>query len=207
MFVYKVTSPSGKVYIGMTKYSLEIRKSKHYRTAESGSMTKFYKAIRKYGENLHWEILRVCDSWAQAKVLEIEEINNHDSFKNGYNSTLGGDGQLGAAPMLGKKHSRETLEKMSRIKLGKIMTQKSRLKMSKAKKGISQNPSHVEACLKSRGIKPFLVFGSNGILIGEFLNQSECARILNLNQSLISGCLTTPNKNKSHKGYTFKYKD
>ena len=54
-----------------------------------------------------------------------------------------------------------------------------------------------------RGAKPFLVY-KNGILIGEWLTQRDCARDLNLDFAHISSCLHE--KRVSHYGYTFKYK-
>lgn len=52
--------------------------------------TKFYQAIRKYGiENFKVEILQLCDE-KDMDNLEIYYIKKFDTFKNGYNSTEGG---------------------------------------------------------------------------------------------------------------------
>ena len=56
--------------------------------------TKFYRAIRKYGEeNFYIELLETVP------IQDLNErekywINYYDSYNNGYNSTLGGDGIL-----------------------------------------------------------------------------------------------------------------
>lgn len=64
-----------------------------------------------------------------------------------------------------------------------------------------------EAKLKiaiSHGAKPFKVF-KDGELIGEWINQAQCARELNLNRKHINQCL---HKNqKTHYGYIFKFKE
>ena len=90
--IYKVTSPSGKIYIGKTTKKLEIRKKQHFVTAKLGSDTKFSNAIRKYGELLIWEIIDNSDNKDNLSLLEISWIKYYNSYKSGYNSTLGGDG-------------------------------------------------------------------------------------------------------------------
>ena len=92
---YLATSPSGKHYIGITSKSLEERKKTHYQDATRGSQRYFMNAIRKYGEQLSWEVLQKVDTWEEAKNLEIAYIKQYDSYNNGYNLTLGGDGVLG----------------------------------------------------------------------------------------------------------------
>ncbi len=46
--IYKLTSPSGKVYIGKAS-NLSMRWKKHKENAERGTISKLYAAIRKYG--------------------------------------------------------------------------------------------------------------------------------------------------------------
>ena len=60
----------------------------------------------------------------EAKAKEKELIKKYDSYKNGYNSTFGGDGSLGL------KHSKETKEKLRRQHLGTKETEEARKKMS-----------------------------------------------------------------------------
>ncbi|MGL5086838.1 MAG: GIY-YIG nuclease family protein [Clostridium sp.] len=51
---------------------------------------KFYQAIRKYGlDNFEVEILVLCDQ-KELNQNEIELIDKYNSFKDGYNSTVGG---------------------------------------------------------------------------------------------------------------------
>lgn len=48
MIIYKVTNlVNGKVYIGQTKHSLDVRKQRHLQQARKGTNTHFYQAIRK----------------------------------------------------------------------------------------------------------------------------------------------------------------
>lgn len=91
--VYKHTSPSGKVYIGITSRKPEIRwaNGKGY-----GVNTYIRKAIDKYGwDNIDHKILFTGLTEKEAKQKEIELIDQYHSFDPnfGYNLALGGEGQ------------------------------------------------------------------------------------------------------------------
>jgi len=89
--IYLVKSPSGKKYIGLTK-NLINRKIDHLYRAKNGSSLQFHQAIRKYSkENMKWEILKKVNTLKEAKIVERKFIKELDTYKNGYNMTLGGD--------------------------------------------------------------------------------------------------------------------
>lgn len=108
--IYKYTSPSNKVYIGQT-----IHEHRRYMTHKRGDGdTKFCRAIRKYGfENFTYEVIFTIDNEDRKRIkekldfMERYYIRKYDSFNNGYNMTLGGDGGAGA------KHTEEFKEKIS----------------------------------------------------------------------------------------------
>lgn len=84
---------SGKSYIGYTSLSIECRLHKHFTNAISGIDSKFYRAIRKYGiQDIESKVLFESNSTKKIKEKEKEFIKIKDTFKNGYNMTLGGDG-------------------------------------------------------------------------------------------------------------------
>lgn len=90
--VYKHTSPSGKVYIGITHYE-----DPKYRFGRNGSYYKkgtvFRKAIDKYGwDNIKHEILYTNLSEQEAKEKEKELIKFYSDLGISYNMTIGGDG-------------------------------------------------------------------------------------------------------------------
>lgn len=89
-FIYKITNKvNGKVYIGQTRYTIEFRWRQHLHKKDH---TYFHNAIRKYGtENFIVEILEECN-YEDLNSREIYYISKFNSFKNGYNSTIGGDG-------------------------------------------------------------------------------------------------------------------
>lgn len=88
--VYRHTTPSGKVYIGLTKQKPRKRwqKGKGYQTQK-----KFYRAIEKYGwDNIKHEILWQGEDEKEAERLEKRLIEKHNSTNNkfGYNISPGG---------------------------------------------------------------------------------------------------------------------
>lgn len=96
MIIYKVTSPSNKIYIGITTKSLDIRKKEHLKSSRHWKQITLYKAFNKYGfENFIWEVIDTAEDLNQLREKEKFYIQKYDSFNNGYNSTLGGDGIFG----------------------------------------------------------------------------------------------------------------
>lgn len=85
---------NNKKYIGQSKNIKKRFQSHHlvdYKNPNNCNYnTKFYQAIRKYGiENFQVEILQLCNE-EDMDNLEIYYIKKFDTFKNGYNSTEGG---------------------------------------------------------------------------------------------------------------------
>lgn len=130
--IYKLTSPSGKSYIGKTQSILSDRISKHISSAKAGSNYTIHKAIRKYGfDKFDVEILYQGTYMVNINHAEIYFIKEHDAFKNGYNSTKGGEGQKGI------KRTEEQKKRMSEIKKGTKCSEDTKKKMSIAHTGRS----------------------------------------------------------------------
>lgn len=95
MFIYKLTSPSGKVYIGKAGNPAR-RWQEHARNARSGKASYLYEAIRKYGwEAFTKEIIDSAQSLEELNQKEVYWIAYYRSYTDatkGYNSTPGGDG-------------------------------------------------------------------------------------------------------------------
>lgn len=86
-----------KIYIGQTTLSVKERWDSHKKpsTHKQRSSYKLYNAINKYGiDNFYYEILEANIPIEELDNKEIAYIENYDSFKNGYNSTKGGDGRI-----------------------------------------------------------------------------------------------------------------
>jgi group I intron endonuclease len=132
--IYKITSPSGRVYIGQTKNF--INRIRSYKNLSCKTQPKLYNSLLKYGFDNH--IIEIIDeSETDLDKLEIFYINKFNSFYEGLNCTIGGDGSLmcgelnisktpdvikkisysklefykdNQAPMYGRKHKSESIE-------------------------------------------------------------------------------------------------
>ena len=88
--IYKIISPSNKIYIGQTK-NFRKRKS-DYKKLRCKSQIKLYNSIQKYGWNHH--IFEIIEEGLETIELTNERekywITFYDSFNNGLNCTIGG---------------------------------------------------------------------------------------------------------------------
>lgn len=93
--IYKITNTiNGKVYIGQTKYTADIRLRGHIADMDREGKQDYplYRAFRKYGlQNFRLDVLEECES-DKLGEREIYYINMYASFSTGYNQTLGGGG-------------------------------------------------------------------------------------------------------------------
>lgn len=107
--VYKATTPSNKVYIGITSSTLENRIAAHFsqtrRKLSNKRHTLFSNALKKYKNNIIFEILEDKCSFEEALFLEKYYIKYFDGTnrKLGYNISSGGKGRSA-------KHSEKTKE-------------------------------------------------------------------------------------------------
>lgn len=128
--VYKHTTPSGKVYIGITSMKPE----KRWDNGNGYKNNKhFYSAIMKYGwENIKHEIVENGLTKEQACDLEIKLIAEYDSTNQnkGYNHSTGGE-----CGGLGVRASAETRRKLSEAHKGEHRSAETRRRMSEARKG------------------------------------------------------------------------
>lgn len=93
VIVYKLTSPSGKSYIGYTTKTLQERFEGHCKNKKSHLY--IVKAIRKYGpDSFITEEIDWTKTVEEAKIKEIYWIKYYDTNnpEKGYNMTKGGDG-------------------------------------------------------------------------------------------------------------------
>lgn len=95
-YIYVITNKiNGKQYVGKTHKSIAERWAQHCSDKEKRTAEKrpLYNALNKYGiENFSIDLLEECD-YKEANKKEIYWIGKLDTYKNGYNATLGGDGK------------------------------------------------------------------------------------------------------------------
>jgi group I intron endonuclease len=98
MIIYKATNTvNGKVYVGLTSMGLKKRKTKHlYEAKKKAYNSAFHAAIRKNGvSKFLWEVIDKSDSMDDLYKKESYWISFFNSYKDGYNLTKGGEGNLG----------------------------------------------------------------------------------------------------------------
>lgn len=90
--IYKMTNViTNKIYIGITRRDLQKRINNHIRNSKKPRY-KLQRAIFKYGID-SFSIEVVCEKLSRAEAMskEIELIAFYNSYKGGYNSTIGGE--------------------------------------------------------------------------------------------------------------------
>lgn len=90
--IYKITAPSGRAYVGMTRVPVEQRWRQHKSAAtKSKGCSALSAAIQKYGwEKMQKEVLEEAEN-SKLQERETAWILALDTYKNGYNLTKGGD--------------------------------------------------------------------------------------------------------------------
>jgi hypothetical protein len=99
-YIYKISFPNGKHYIGLTQTSIKQRTEEHIYSAKSGDTRYLYNALRKYDivDILELIVIDTADTLEELYEKEIRYIKDYNSYymnKNGYNMTYGGEGANG----------------------------------------------------------------------------------------------------------------
>lgn len=85
---------NNKIYVGQTMRPVEERFKEHLRKSDSID-THLYRAMRKYGkENFYYEVIEDNLPYSTLLIQEQYWIEHYDSYNNGYNETVGGEGYL-----------------------------------------------------------------------------------------------------------------
>lgn len=136
-YIYKITNPCGKVYIGQT-INLARRRNR-YKNSKCVNQILIYNSIQKYGwDNHKFEVIEEIISenylYEILDSLEKYHIGFYKSNRNKYpqieglNLTDGGDG------MRGFKHSEQTKKLIGEKGKGYKHTSEARIKISEAGK-------------------------------------------------------------------------
>jgi len=146
--IYKITSPSGKCYIGQS-VKIEKRWSSH---CNKKNCSPLKSAIEKHGrDNMKFEIIQeLPKNKVVMNSYEIYFIELYNSVSpNGYNLKTGGVSclyseetkQKMSNSQKGKPKNEETKRKISNSQKGKTHTEETRRKNSEANKG-ENNPMY-----------------------------------------------------------------
>ena len=125
--IYKITSPSQKIYIGQS-INIYKRWKYEYKKLHCKSQCLLYRSFVKYGvENHIFEIIHQCER-EQLNELEKYYVGLFQTFnsKHGLNLRDGGNNF---------KHSKETCDKISKSNIGKSRSEEQKQRISDAHKG------------------------------------------------------------------------
>jgi hypothetical protein len=150
--IYLVTNTiSGTKYIGFTGKTLPERIATHQYRCSAGIKSKLYYSVRKNGwEKFTFEtIYQSTDGQHCLNVMEPHFIEEYNTFEEGYNLTLGGEGTVGYWTNDNRKKQGEFISSMwteeRRIKNG--------LMAKERMTGIPKKESHKE---NMRGKRPHI---------------------------------------------------
>lgn len=135
--IYKITSPTGKVYIGQS-WNLTKRCSSYSRVECTGQ-PKLYSSLLKHGWTSHtFEVVHQLPIDVSQDVLDRYEILYWQ-----YQVDCGFDILNVKEPGKGGRHSAETKAKISTKQKGIPKSEATKAKMSSWQKGKSKAPEHV----------------------------------------------------------------
>jgi group I intron endonuclease len=188
--IYKILSPTNKIYIGQ---SIDIkRRFKEYKTFQCKQQPKIHNSLKKYGpENHIFEIIEEC-SLEQLNEKELYWKIYYNSINEGLNCELYDNGigprsevtkqkislaLKGNKHNLGKKRSDKTKKKQSEIAKSQLW----RKNIGQKQKGKSKHSDqHINKMLKR------IIDSNTGIV---YNSCTEASLILNISPSLISNSL------------------
>lgn len=209
MFIYKATSATtNKVYIGQSSQTLQERINQHNSHAYGHQYNyHFHNAIRKYGaEDFSYEII-------EDEIKTIEELNDrerywikyYDSYNNGYNSTLGGEGRHTRDDELIKKLFEEgkTTEEICEITNYNRATIYKSYKLSNL---TQENLERKNQITRERCSYKVDQYSLEGKFIQTWESATECGKHFG-SQSLISSVCNQKENILSAYGFLFKYRD
>jgi group I intron endonuclease len=217
-YIYIITSPSGKSYIGQTTRSIQKRFRDHQ---EGSNCAAIYNAIQKYG----WDNLE--KDWYECPDEDLnfdEELLVREMMTlkpDGYNLREGGgsrgkhnkesiqkckETKLGEKnPMFGKITSESTKQKQRESATGRAHTKTAKQKCREAKLG-EKNPMYGKTGEKSHSSKKVYQYDLEGNLIRSFGSVGEASRHLKKNShSLISMCASGSGNGRCKTAYGFKW--
>ena len=132
--IYKITSPSGKIYIGQS-WDIK-RRFRNYKNLVCKNQKKVYASLQKYGvENHIFEIICELSNTISQEELNIKEIEWWKFYKDKGTELMnikepGSNGKL----------SEDTIEKLRQINTGKKLSEEQKQKIKNSLIGKKRSP-------------------------------------------------------------------
>ena len=227
--IYKITSPSGRIYIGQSKHIHQ--RLAAYRRVECKGQKRLFYSIKKYGWDAHTvEILQECPV-NHLDVLERIYIKMYDSFDTHHGLNLESGGRknkelsresrlnigrhfIGNTFSLGKKHPPESKIKHRLASLGpknwnygRPISEETKQKIIAKTKGRPKSEIAKANISKNHHRRPVLQFDLNGTFIQEWPSASEAADQLGLSKAAIHNACRGYSKTVKLSIWKFKHEN
>lgn len=197
-YIYKITNTiNNKVYIGQTTQTVETRWKQHQRSSLTKKYALYY-AMRKYGiDNFKIETLEQCDN-KELDEKEIEWIAFYNSYRDGYNMTLGGSGK--------SNYDYEAIYQMWQEGKDvfeiheKVGCRRERIYEILLSYNVKQED--IDKYRRKRERKNILQYSQNGILINEYYTLEDASQKIN---SYIGNIERACRQGGTAKGFFWKY--
>lgn len=231
--IYKITSPTNKVYIGQTtNYD---KRYSAYKNHKCKGQPKLFNSLNKYGFDTHQiDLIRNCS---------LDELNHYERhYQEYYNSVVDGlnlrytatNSKSGYMSEESKKKMSESRKgiifndewkaNLAKVWIGRKHTEETKLKMSNAGKGKKKSAEHIAKLwqnqkgaimpkrseetkmlqsLNNGKSKAVIQMDLDGNFIAEFRSASEAVRIVNISRNIGACCL---GKLETSGGYKWKFK-
>lgn len=203
-YIYKITNKiNNKCYIGKTLKTIEERWKEHCYDYKRRDEEKrpLYSAMKKYGiENFKVEEIEQCDN----QIVDKREkywIQYFNSYKSGYNATLGGDGKA----YLDRE---KIIELYNKHKIIKIVADKMNCSTEGVSKILKQEGIETlnvkETAILSQGKKVAMLDKNTEQILKIFNSISEAEKYLQINYKshIYKVC---NGERKTFKGYKWKW--
>lgn len=178
--IYTITNTvNGKVYIGSTKdfsarwvlHKSDLRLNRHGNPHLQSSWNKYSEEAFEFGVLEYLDDLKKLHLaerfWCEVYKLEGKELYNI--------------GTPGKAPMLGKKHTKESKRKMSAAKMGHGVSEESRCKMSRSAKNRLPISEKTRRKMKTRSYSKETRLKMSKALMGHKVTQDTRKKIRKAN--------------------------
>lgn len=220
--IYKITSPSNKIYIGQT-WNWVVRRS-IYKNLKCKGQILLYNSLVKYGYDNH--IVEILETLSE--TVSQEELDNREIYWWQYYKNLEFKMLNLKEPGRGGKHSEETRKKMSDHNnfKGKTIPEELRQALIKSNIGRKKSKEEIEKIQKGRigftlssdsrekirqtlmklpqNNRTVLMLDINGVFIREFKNVLQIQKELNCDTKYIREVLN--GRGNTARGYKWKYK-
>lgn len=212
--IYKIISPSNRVYIGQ---SIDcIKRIKDYQSYDkTGDQRRLKSSFAKYGKDNHiFEIIEKCS---------ISELNEKERYWQDYYNVLSNkglnckltnttdkSGKLSkitknkiAKSNKGKEHSEETKKKISKKNTGKKRPNSGKAISEANKKRYEDENERMKHSIKLR--KKVYQYSKEGIFMKEYVSVREAERQTGIFAASIVSAIKGKRYSKSAKGYLWSY--